>query len=213
MNSNKLLQSSNSEDHFQQKIQENIHIVFWLLKDFAWVIHFRAFGMLMAIPTFVLSVYMAVKSLSHCFDVYYKWMFLQIRYVIKSTEGTETQEDLNMQSLRFNDVFQSDYARTMMDDSKWAIMRFLVLGKMEVLNLASLDYRELVKGSSDLYHNIAIACWILGNGTWMVGEFYFEDSIRYLAIPFFLLGLLFIVWYYLIVLSNLEKQKASVVEA
>jgi hypothetical protein len=213
MNSNKLLQSSNSEDHFQQKIQENIHIVFWLLKDFAWVMHFRAFGMLMAIPTFILSVYMAVKSLSHCFDVYYKWMFLQIRYVIKSTEGTETQEDLNMQSLRFNDVFQSDYARTMMDDSKWAIMRFLVLGKLSVSNLASLDYRELVKGSSDLYHNIAIACWILGNGTWMVGEFYFEDSIRYLAIPFFLLGLFFIVWYYLVVLNNLEKQKASEVEA
>ena len=213
MNSNKLLQSSNSEDHFQQKIQENIHIVFWLLKDFAWVMHFRAFGMLMAIPTFILSVYMAVKSLSHCFDVYYKWMFLQIRYVIKSTEGTETQEDLNMQSLRFNDVFQSDYARTMMDDSKWAIMRFLVLGKLSVSNLACLDYRELVKGSSDLYHNIAIACWILGNGTWMVGEFYFEDSIRYLAIPFFLLGLFFIVWYYLVVLSNLEKQKASEEEA
>ncbi len=213
MDSNKLLRSADSEDHFQQKIQENIHIVFWLLKDFAWVMHFRAFGMLMAIPTLVLSVYIAAKSLSHCFDVYYKWMFLQIRYAINLKEGNEAIEDLNIKNLRFNDVFQSDYARTMMDDSKWAIMRFLVLGKMEVLNLASLDYRELVKGSSDLYHNIAIACWILGNGTWMVGEFYFEDSIRYLAIPFFLLGLLFIVWYYLIVLSNLEKQKASEVEA
>jgi hypothetical protein len=213
MDSNNLLRAANSEDHFQQKIQENIHIVFWLLKDFAWVMHFRAFGLLMAIPTFILSVYMAAKSLSHGFDIYYKWMFLQIRYDLKSKDENATQEDLHMHSFGFNDVFQSDYAKTMVDDSKWAIMRFLVLGKLSVSNLACLDYRELVKGSSDLYHNIAITCWILGNGTWMVGEFYFDDSIRYLAIPFFLLGLLFIVWYYLVVLSNLEKQKASNEEA
>jgi hypothetical protein len=47
----------------------------------------------------------------------------------------------------------------------------------------------------------------------MVGEFYFDDSTRYLAIPFFLLGLFFIVWYYLVVLDNLEKQKAPEQEA
>lgn len=213
MDSNRILQSKDSEDSFQQKIQENIHIVFWLLKDFAWIMHFRAFGLLMGIPTLVLSVYITLRSLSHCFDIYYKWMFLQIRHTLKITGSLENSEISSWKDLRFNEIFQSDYARVMMDDSKWAIVRFLSMGKLDVSNLAQLDYRELVKGASDLYHNIAITCWILGNGTWMIGEFYFEDSTRYLAIPFFLLGLFFIVWYYLVVVDNLEKQKAPEQEA
>ncbi len=213
MDSNRLFTSTDSESDFQHQIQENIHIVFWLLKDFAWIMHFRAFGFLMAIPTFVLSVYITLKSLSTCFDIYYKWMFLQIRYTLKLTGGLEISEIGSWRDLRFNEIFQSDYARTMMDDSKWAIVRFLLYGKITIGNIAKLDHRELIKAASNLYHNIAITCWILGNGIWMVGEFYFEDSIRYLAIPFFLLGLFFIVWYYLVVLDNLEKQKTSNAEA
>lgn len=213
MDSNKLFTSSQSEDLFQQKVQENIHIVFWLLKDFAWIMHFRAFGLMMAVPTFALSVYITLKSVSQCFDVYYKWMFLQIRHTIKQPEDAAEVGSLGWRQIRFNDIFQSDYARVMMEDSKWAIVYFLVWGKLNIGNFAKLEYRELVKCASDLYHNLAITCWILGNGIWMVGEFYFEDTTRFLALPFFLLGLFFIVWYYLFVLDNLEKQKASEAEA
>jgi hypothetical protein len=159
MDSNRLFTSSDSESDFQHQIQENIHIVFWLLKDFAWIMHFRAFGFLMAIPTFVLSVYITLKSLSTCFDIYYKWMFLQIRYTLKLTGGLEISEIGSWRDLRFNEIFQSDYARTMMDDSKWAIVRFLMYGKITIGNIAKLDHRELIKAASNLYHNLAITCY------------------------------------------------------
>lgn len=209
MDSNKLFTSGKPEDHFEQKVQENVHIVFWLLKDFAWIMHFRAFGLLMAVPTFVLSVYITLKSLSGCFDMYYKWLFLQIRHNVNSPDESVDLDLVGWRKLRFNDIFHSDFARAMTEDSKWAIVGFLLRGKLNIGNSAGLDYRELIKCTSDFYHNLAITCWILGNAVWMVGEFYFEDTTRYLAIPFFIFGLFFIVWYYLFVAENIEKQKAS----
>ncbi len=56
-----------------------MHIVFWLLKDFAWIIQFRAFGLLMAVLTFVLSVCNAKKFIG---------LFLQIRHKINSPDET-----------------------------------------------------------------------------------------------------------------------------
>lgn len=35
---------------------ENLHIVFWLLKDLAWCLGFEVLGVAMIIPTFVISV-------------------------------------------------------------------------------------------------------------------------------------------------------------
>jgi hypothetical protein len=52
---------------------------------------------------------------------------------------------------------------------------------------------------SDFYHNLAIACWIFGNGIWMTGEFFFDDGIRPLAMPFFFTGLLVVGYYYLFI--------------
>lgn len=52
---------------------------------------------------------------------------------------------------------------------------------------------------SDFYHNLAISCWIFGNGIWMTGEFFFDDGIRPLAMPFFFAGLLVVGYYYLFV--------------
>lgn len=40
----------------------------------------------------------------------------------------------------------------------------------------------------DFYHNLAICCWILANSVWMVGEFFFNDQTRPVAICFFALG-------------------------
>jgi len=37
------------------KEKENLHVVFWLVKDFAWLMHFRELGMAMALPTIALS--------------------------------------------------------------------------------------------------------------------------------------------------------------
>lgn len=51
---------------------------------------------------------------------------------------------------------------------------------------------------SELFHNIAVVCWICANSIWMTGEFFFNDppEIRYIAMGFFISGLLFITYYY-----------------
>ena len=41
--------------------QENFHVVLWLLKDFAWIMGFQWLGVLMAVPTVVLAVYICWK--------------------------------------------------------------------------------------------------------------------------------------------------------
>ena len=50
----------------------------------------------------------------------------------------------------------------------------------------------------ELLHSLAVVFWITANGIWMVGEFYFKDGSRGLAIPFFIAGLVCVAFYYLI---------------
>ena len=57
--------------------------------------------------------------------------------------------------------------------------------------------RRAVK--SDLFHNLAICFWITANSIWMIGEFFYEDSMRPAAIVFFTAGLLCVGYYYLLV--------------
>jgi hypothetical protein len=52
---------------------------------------------------------------------------------------------------------------------------------------------------SELLHNLAICFWICANSVWMIGEFYFDDRTRGLAMFFFIAGLISISYYYLIV--------------
>ena len=96
--------------------KENLHVVFWLIKDFAWLMYFRELGMAMALPTILLSIWITWKS------------------------------------------FRASVA--------------------------------------DFYHNLAISCWILGNAIWMTGEFYFNDEVRSVAMPFFGIGLVVIAYFY-----------------
>ncbi len=55
---------------------------------------------------------------------------------------------------------------------------------------------------SDLYHNLAICLWISANSVWMIGEFFFDDTLRPVSIFFFVTGLFTILYYYLIVLPR-----------
>lgn len=50
---------------------------------------------------------------------------------------------------------------------------------------------------SELFHNLAVIMWILANSTWMLGEFYFNDSLRHYAMLFFVAGLLLVLYYYI----------------
>lgn len=49
---------------------------------------------------------------------------------------------------------------------------------------------------TELMHNLAVISWILANATWMIGEFYFNDGTRPIALGFFLLGLCLLFVYY-----------------
>lgn len=54
------------------------------------------------------------------------------------------------------------------------------------------------KDTADLYHNLAILCWIAANSTWMVGEFYtMEDILKPITLICFCAGLTIVAAYYL----------------
>jgi len=54
---------------------------------------------------------------------------------------------------------------------------------------------------AELAHNVAVCCWIIANGIWMVGEFFYNDGTRPLATVFFMIGVAalasFYVWSWL----------------
>ncbi|OQP55979.1 hypothetical protein A4H97_20545 [Niastella yeongjuensis] len=62
---------------------------------------------------------------------------------------------------------------------------------------------------AELTHNAAIALWIVANSMWMISEFYnVDEKVRpYCIIPFSL-GILILLYYYLIY-SPLQKKKAK----
>jgi len=41
---------------------ENLHIVFWLLKDIAWCMIWRPLGMVMIFPTLIISIIIAYRT-------------------------------------------------------------------------------------------------------------------------------------------------------
>lgn len=50
---------------------------------------------------------------------------------------------------------------------------------------------------TELIHNFAVLCWIIANSVWMIGEFFYNDGTRPIAIVFFLTGILSLTTYYL----------------
>jgi hypothetical protein len=55
---------------------------------------------------------------------------------------------------------------------------------------------------ADLFHNMAICFWIAANSIWMIGEFFFDDTLRPAAIIFFVSGLISVGYYYILVLPR-----------
>lgn len=58
---------------------------------------------------------------------------------------------------------------------------------------------------SELYHNLAVVSWIMANSVWMIGEFFFNDTLRPVAAVFFVIGLLLVSVYYLVVKPQQKK--------
>jgi hypothetical protein len=60
----------NNIPHSIRKI-ENLHILFWLLKDMSWCMEWRILGVLMIIPTVGLCVFTTVKMWSDLSERYH----------------------------------------------------------------------------------------------------------------------------------------------
>jgi hypothetical protein len=63
--------------------------------------------------------------------------------------------------------------------------------------------------ASELYHNIAVCLWIMANTIWMIGEFYFDDTLRPYATVFFVAGLLVLAIYYIFIYRKEEKTEST----
>lgn len=58
-------QSIFSDNRYKQfRRIENLHILFWLIKDLCWVIEWRLLGMFMILPTISVSLYFTWKNSS-----------------------------------------------------------------------------------------------------------------------------------------------------
>lgn len=91
-------------------------------------------------------------------------------------------------------------------DASWVLL-FKPLGLIMILPTVAVAIWILVQTWSDLkdrLHNLAVCFWILANSTWMVGEFYFNDSWRPVASTLFCLGISSIAYYYLIARRKLK---------
>ncbi len=79
------------------------------------------------------------------------------------------------------------------------VMGFKIVGIgmiFPTLLLAIILTYKRRKDIDDVFHNLAICCWILANSIWMIGEFYFHDTIRDLSIVVFSVGFVVLFYYY-----------------
>ena len=62
----------------------------------------------------------------------------------------------------------------------------------------------------ELCHNLAVVFWLLANSIWMLGEFFYADGTRNIALVFFITGLGTAAYYYIseIVLKWLRPDRA-----
>ncbi len=91
-------------------------------------------------------------------------------------------------------------------DTFW-VLDFRILGVIMIfptLFLAFYITYKFRKQVSELYHNLAFCFWILANTTWMIGEFYFDDTFRPYSTLFFITGLIIIAYYYLFIFRKVK---------
>ena len=86
-------------------------------------------------------------------------------------------------------------------DLCWLI-EWRVLGMLMIIPTLSVSIYFTIRNRqipAELFHNIAIAIWIMTNSAWMISEFYgVDESVKpYLWIPF-IIGLILLSYYYIV---------------
>ncbi|MFZ4784577.1 MAG: hypothetical protein ACOYLH_03805 [Flavobacteriales bacterium] len=87
----------------------------------------------------------------------------------------------------------------LLKDICW-INEIKVLGTFMVIPTLSVAIWLTWKSKEDkveLIHNSAVTLWILANSTWMLGEFFWHDKTKPLAVTFFVLGIGILLIYYI----------------
>ena len=66
------------------------------------------------------------------------------------------------------------------------------------------------KDLADLFHNVAVCCWISANAIWMTGEFFFQDGLRNYAMIFFSMGLVVVAIFYIVHFPEIKRKQRAV---
>jgi hypothetical protein len=91
-------------------------------------------------------------------------------------------------------------------DTCW-VLDYRILGVIMIFPTIFLSIYityKFRKQLSELFHNIAVCLWICANTTWMLGEFFYDDTFRPYSTMFFIAGLLTLVYFYLFVNRKLK---------
>jgi hypothetical protein len=87
----------------------------------------------------------------------------------------------------------------LLKDTCW-LMEWRVAGSISIVPTLAfalyITYRSR-ESTTELVHNSAVCFWIVANSLWMLGEFFYEDTTRPMAVWFFVAGLALVVGYYL----------------
>ena len=121
--------------------------------------------------------------------------------------------DLYSIPARFRRIENLHILMWLLKDISWAMLwKELGLAMLiPTLTVAVLITWQTRRLPSELFHNLAVVCWIGANGYWMIVEFFWpelEQLRYYTAIPFSL-GLVFLLVYYLVILPRERKKNAT----
>ena len=84
-----------------------------------------------------------------------------------------------------------------------------VLMIVPTLFLAFYITYKFRKEISEFYHNLAVCLWIMANSSWMIGEFFFDDTLRPYATVFFLGGLGILAFYYIFLYKRTKESEMT----
>lgn len=100
----------------------------------------------------------------------------------------------------------------LLKDTCW-VMDFHLAGIIMIVPTLTLAFYItwlFRKVLTELFHNLAICCWIMANSIWMIGEFYFDDSLRHYAAVFFITGLALVAYFYLFIYAKTQNTAEEV---
>lgn len=114
-----------------------------------------------------------------------------------------------MPSTRFNENLH--IVLWLLKDLFW-LMEYRVAGLVMVAPTLAMAFYIAWRSRMDLrdlFHSLAVICWITANSTWMIGDLFFGERGHGLAQAFFLAGLGFLALYYVFLGPRQRRRSAT----